>query len=72
MNYVLLCAVFTTWLACRGGDAGLIPVLRARGLRYFMVALVDVEANYLLVKAYQYTTLTSIQVCCFLPPSCDF
>lgn len=69
VNYVLLCAVFTTWLACRGGDAGLIPVLRARGLRYFMVALVDVEANYLLVKAYQYTTLTSIQLLdCFSIP----
>lgn len=69
VNYVLLCAVFTTWLACRGGDAGLIPVLRARGGRYFLLALVDVEANYLLVKAYQYTTLTSVQLLdCFTIP----
>ncbi|XP_077488662.1 solute carrier family 35 member F2-like [Amblyomma americanum] len=69
VNYVLLCAVFTTWLACRGGDAGLIPVLRARGGRYFLLALVDVEANFLLVKAYQYTTLTSVQLLdCFTIP----
>lgn len=69
VNYVLLCAVFTTWLACRGGDGGLIPVLRARGGRYFLLALVDVEANFLLVKAYQYTTLTSVQLLdCFTIP----
>lgn len=27
-----------------------------------MLGLVDVEANYAVVKAYQYTTLTSVQV----------
>ncbi|XP_022247328.1 solute carrier family 35 member F2-like [Limulus polyphemus] len=62
LSYVLLCTVFTTWLACRSGDQGLIPVLRSRGWKYFLVAVADVEANFLLVKAYQYTTLTSIQL----------
>ncbi|PIK50230.1 putative solute carrier family 35 member F2-like [Apostichopus japonicus] len=33
-----------------------------RGWKYLIVALIDVEANYLVVKAYQYTTLTSIQM----------
>lgn len=27
-----------------------------------MLGLVDVEANYAVVKAYQYTTITSVQV----------
>ncbi|XP_067124852.1 solute carrier family 35 member F2-like isoform X1 [Centruroides vittatus] len=70
LNYVLLCMVFTTWLACRSGDRGLIPILRARGWKYFLLAAVDVEANYLLVKAYQYTTLTSVQLLdCFTIPT---
>ncbi|XP_022249110.1 solute carrier family 35 member F2-like [Limulus polyphemus] len=70
LNYVLLCTVFTTWLACRAGDGGLIPVLRRRGWKYFLVAAADVEANYLMVKAYQYTTLTSVQLLdCFSIPT---
>ena len=36
--------------------------LRERGLRYLVLAVIDVEANYLLHKAFQYTTFTSIQV----------
>lgn len=36
-----------------------------------ILGLIDLEANYLVVKAYQYTTLTSIQVhgsfCSYLP-----
>jgi len=31
-------------------------------LLYVLVSVVDVEANYLVVKAYQYTTVTSVQV----------
>ena len=31
-------------------------------LLYVFVSIVDVEANYLVVKAYQYTTVTSVQV----------
>ncbi|XP_076374039.1 solute carrier family 35 member F2-like isoform X2 [Tachypleus tridentatus] len=69
LTYVLLCTVFTTWLACRSGEQGLIPVLRNRGWKYFLVAAADVEANFLLVKAYQYTSLTSVQLLdCFTIP----
>ncbi len=32
---------------------------------YAAISLVDVEANFLFVKAYQSTTLTSIQVCMY-------
>lgn len=31
-----------------------------------ILGLIDLEANYLVVKAYQYTTLTSVQVRWFL------
>ena len=62
MHYVLQCLLFTTWLSCRSGDRGIISVLRCRGWRYLLLALVDIEANYLLVTAHQFTTLTSIQV----------
>lgn len=44
--------------------------LRERWWHYMFLALVDVEANFLIVKAYQYTNFTSIQVqiveCCFV------
>lgn len=70
LNYVLLCMVYTTYLACRSGDSGLIPILRARGWKYLILSVIDVEANYLIVKAYQYTTLTSVQLLdCFTIPT---
>ncbi len=63
LNYVLLCLVFTTWLACRRSDDGsIVTVLKRRGWKYLVLAFVDVEANYLIVKAYHYTTVTSVQV----------
>jgi len=37
-------------------------VKRRHVLLYILVSVVDVEANYLVVKAYQYTTVTSVQV----------
>lgn len=36
--------------------------MKQRWWKYLLLALVDVEANYTVVKAYQYTTLTSVQV----------
>lgn len=69
LNYVLLCLVFTTTLACRPGEGGLLSVLKKRGWKYFFIAVADVEANYLVVQAYQYTTLTSVQLLdCFTIP----
>lgn len=46
-----------------------MAVLKKRGWKYFFIALADVEANYLVVHAYQYTTLTSVQLLdCFTIP----
>lgn len=62
-NYLLLAMVYTTWLSCRQGGDNLMVVLASRGWRYACVALLDVLANYLVVRAFQYTNLTSVQVC---------
>jgi len=60
LNYLLLGFIYTTALAYHPGDFK--SRLKERGWKYFLLALFDVEANFLVVKAYQYTNLTSIQV----------
>ncbi|XP_023648377.1 solute carrier family 35 member F2 isoform X1 [Paramormyrops kingsleyae] len=60
--YVLLFLTYSTILACRKGNRNILQILKTGWWRYGLIALADVEANYMLVKAYQYTTLTSIQV----------
>uniref|UniRef100_A0A3Q4AQB3 Info solute carrier family 35 member F2, like n=1 Tax=Mola mola TaxID=94237 RepID=A0A3Q4AQB3_MOLML len=68
-NYFLLFVTYTTMLLCRAGDGSILQILRRRWWKYLMLGLVDVEANYAVVKAYQYTTLTSIQLLdCFVIP----
>ncbi|XP_078618113.1 solute carrier family 35 member F2-like [Branchiostoma floridae x Branchiostoma japonicum] len=62
LNYILLALVFSIPLVRRGGDDNIKVILKRRWWKYVIVALIDVEANYLVVKAYQYTTLTSIQL----------
>lgn len=67
---MVLATVFTTILACRPADRNLFPILRTRGWKYAFVALADAEANYLITKAYQLTTLTSVQLLdCFTIPT---
>ncbi|CAL8097716.1 unnamed protein product [Orchesella dallaii] len=68
--YVLLSAIFTSALACRPESGNLFSVMKYRGWKYFLLAVADAEANYLVVKAYQYTTLTSVQLLdCFTIPT---
>jgi len=59
-NYFLLGLVYMTALCCH--PRNLATLMKERGWKYFFLALFDVEANFLVVKAYQYTNLTSIQV----------
>ncbi|GLV43692.1 hypothetical protein CBL_06982 [Carabus blaptoides fortunei] len=61
-HYMLLCVIYTSWLACRSRNTGLIPVLKARGWRYFLLSLIDVQANTLLSASHQFTTIASIQL----------
>lgn len=59
---MFLCAIYTSWLAFRRGEKGLISIIKARGWRYLLLCIIDVEANTLMSTAHQFTTLTSIQV----------
>ncbi|CAH0553881.1 unnamed protein product [Brassicogethes aeneus] len=61
-HYMFLCAIYTSWLAFRRGEKGLISVIKCRGWRYLLLCLIDVQANTLLSTAHQFTTLTSIQL----------
>ena len=60
--YFLLALTFTPYLAAFREDFE--KTLRAHGWKYGLLALLDVEGNYCFVLAYQYTSLTSIQVLC--------
>ncbi|XP_036624149.1 solute carrier family 35 member F1 [Trichosurus vulpecula] len=52
-----------------GGEENLLAILRRRWWKYMILGIIDLEANYLVVKAYQYTTLTSVQLLdCFVIP----
>ncbi|KAL8191042.1 UNVERIFIED_CONTAM: hypothetical protein K2H54_066933 [Gekko kuhli] len=62
INYCLLLLVYTTALACRKDGDSLLKILKGKWWKYILLGLVDVEANYSIVKAYQYTTLTSVQL----------
>ncbi|NWV07200.1 S35F2 protein, partial [Ptilonorhynchus violaceus] len=62
ISYSLLLLVYTTMLAFRTGTDSLWQILKQRWWKYIFLGLADVEANYVMVKAYQYTTLTSVQL----------
>ncbi|KAM8899915.1 solute carrier family 35 member F2 [Spinachia spinachia] len=68
-NYALLLLVYTTILCTRKGDRNILQILRTKWWKYLLMGVADVEANYAVVKAYQFTTLTSIQLLdCFVIP----
>uniref|UniRef100_A0A2K6ELZ5 Solute carrier family 35 member F2 n=1 Tax=Propithecus coquereli TaxID=379532 RepID=A0A2K6ELZ5_PROCO len=62
INYCLLFLVYTMMLAFRSGSDNLLIILKRKWWKYILLGLADVEANYLVVRAYQYTTLTSVQL----------
>uniref|UniRef100_A0A672L804 Solute carrier family 35 member F2 n=1 Tax=Sinocyclocheilus grahami TaxID=75366 RepID=A0A672L804_SINGR len=58
LNYTLLLLTYTLVLAFRRGENNIVRILKTKWWKYFLMALTDVEANYTVVKAYQFTTLT--------------
>ncbi|XP_035290318.1 solute carrier family 35 member F2-like isoform X1 [Anguilla anguilla] len=69
LNYALLFLTYTITLAFRKGDENILQILKAKWWKYLFLGLADVEANYTVVMAYQFTTLTSIQLLdCFVIP----
>lgn len=71
-NYVLLALFYGSKLAFSTNEAGekiFFQTMRTVGWKYLLLAVSDVMANYLIVKAYQFTSLTSVQVLdCFVIP----
>ncbi|XP_030189354.1 solute carrier family 35 member F2 isoform X4 [Lynx canadensis] len=62
INYCLLLLFYTVMLAFQSGSDNLLHILKRKWWKYVLLGLADVEANYLIVRAYQYTTLTSVQL----------
>ncbi|KAI5266461.1 solute carrier family 35 member F2 isoform X1 [Manis pentadactyla] len=62
INYCLLFLIYTMMLAFQSGSDNLFYILKRKWWKYILLGLADVEANYLIVRAYQYTTLTSVQL----------
>lgn len=48
------------------GEGNLLAILKQRWWKYMILGLIDIEANYLVLKAYQYTTLSSVQVSVYM------
>ncbi|XP_068187514.1 solute carrier family 35 member F2-like [Antennarius striatus] len=69
LNYALLLLVYTTMLCTRKDQRNLPQILKTDWWKYLIMGVADVEANYSVVTAYQFTTLTSIQLldCCVIP-----
>ncbi|KAB5569654.1 hypothetical protein DKX38_003447 [Salix brachista] len=64
LNYVLLAIVYGIIMLYRK------QALKAKWYYYAILSLVDVEANFLVVKAYQYTSITSVMLLdCWAIPS---
>ncbi|XP_020081102.1 solute carrier family 35 member F1-like isoform X1 [Ananas comosus] len=67
LNYVLLAIVYGGYMIYRRRP------LQMKWYYYLILGLVDVEANFLVVKAYQYTPLTSVMLLdCWSIPSVIF
>ncbi|KAK9245269.1 hypothetical protein V1506DRAFT_538873 [Lipomyces tetrasporus] len=61
-NYVILNLVFTPYTVYRYGVKRYFKNLYYDGWKFFILAFADVEGNYFVVKAYQYTNLLSAQL----------
>ncbi|XP_029374620.1 solute carrier family 35 member F2-like [Echeneis naucrates] len=69
LNYALLLLTYMTILITGKGERNIMQILKTKWWKYLVMGLADVEANYAVVKAYQFTTLTSIQLLdCFVIP----
>jgi len=59
LNYMLLGFIYGVPMATR---KDFCSILRKNWWKYIFLGLVDVEANFLIILAYKYTNLTTIQV----------
>ncbi|KAH7056744.1 hypothetical protein BKA57DRAFT_451259 [Linnemannia elongata] len=59
LNYLVLGIVYTSVTIYKKGFWEWIEIMRQRALYYMLFAVIDVEGNYFVVKAYNYTSLLS-------------
>ncbi|KAF9314660.1 hypothetical protein BG003_003954 [Podila horticola] len=59
LNYFVLGVVYTSVTIYKEGFRGWIDIMRRRAFYYMLFAIIDVEGNYFVVKAYNYTSLLS-------------
>lgn len=69
-TYVLLNVVYTLFTIYKYGFKKWSRVIIKDGWRYFILAFLDVEGNYFIVKAYEYTNLLSAQLFSFWTVVC--
>lgn len=67
LNYVLLALAYGGWMIYKKRS------LQTKWYFYLLLGVIDVEANFLVVKAYQFTSLTSVMLLdCWAIPSVIF
>ncbi|KAG0347335.1 hypothetical protein BG004_007925 [Podila humilis] len=59
LNYFVLGVVYTAVTIYKEGFRGWLDIMRHRSFYYMVFAVIDVEGNYFMVKAYSYTSLLS-------------
>ncbi|KAG0242057.1 hypothetical protein B0O80DRAFT_500151 [Mortierella sp. GBAus27b] len=59
LNYFILGVVYTSVTIYKQGFRGWVEIFRRRAIHYLLFAVVDVEGNYFVVKAYNYTSFLS-------------
>ncbi|KAG0340660.1 hypothetical protein BG005_003157 [Podila minutissima] len=59
LNYLVLGIVYTGITIYKEGFSGWLHIMRHRSFYYMIFAVIDVEGNYFMVKAYSYTSLLS-------------
>ncbi|KAI7878779.1 DUF914-domain-containing protein [Lichtheimia hyalospora FSU 10163] len=60
--YAVLAVVYNSYAIWKRGIKGWAMQFWERGVYYFFLGWVDVEGNYLVVKAYQYTGMLSVMI----------
>ncbi|KAL4862176.1 hypothetical protein BDV12DRAFT_190593 [Aspergillus spectabilis] len=61
-NYCLLNIIFTSYTIYKYGFKGWLRMLQKRWWKYIILSFCDVEGNYFMVLAYEYTTIMSAQL----------
>ncbi|KAI8875640.1 DUF914-domain-containing protein [Backusella circina FSU 941] len=69
--YACLAVVYNSIAIYKRGWRGWLRQFWKRGIHYFILGFIDVEGNYFVVKAYQYTSLLSAMLLnCWSTPVC--